>query len=401
MTEIVTKANPLPVHDGIMLGFFLSSRDALAVTPRPDEIPAGAVVEDETHLTLALLDTKHAAQGELDRLLESVTALADVIAPLDVIVGGVGVFKNDPEVVYAQVRGDSLNSIQSYFVDMLIAHGFEVINADRAFTPHVTLFYAPVGSSYSVDVPDTPMRFSQITLTVQGTHYTFPLCGEALSREWQRQCDAQDSAMESDAPEAEIHSGEMGVWIKRSLDAEAPRIIQKVVNGTYAPPAGTQFVWVGIATNAYEDRTARPYNVLPLKSLSDDIERKALAIQQGAADHYGLLDVMHEHDWTIGVCIGRAIVEGTRMEMDWGYISPEYNDLGEALLGQEFTMSHETALFVKTGEKKIALPKVIAKVLLKTRLSDYLWLDTYRFTAAKKGAEANPRTYFKVYRLEK
>jgi len=98
--------------------------------------------------------------------------------------------------------------------------------------------------------------------------------------------------------------------------------------------------------------------------------------------------------------MGRAIVEGTRMEMDWGYISPEYNALGEALLGQEFTMSHETALYVEAGTKKIAVPKAIAKILLKTRLSDYLWLDTFRFTAAEKGAEANPRTYFKVYRLE-
>lgn len=399
MTQVITKANPLPVHDGIMLGLFLSSRDRLAVIPRDDEMPAGAVREDETHITLAIINSKHAAQGELERLLESVTNLADVIAPLDVVVGGVGVFKNDPEVVYAQVRSDSLASIQSYFADMLVAYGFELVSADRAFTPHVTLFYAPVGSAYTVEVPDTPIRFSQITLTVMGTHYTFPLAGEALSREWERQYKQQKDAEACDSPDMAMQADEVGVWIKRSLESEAPRIISKVVNGK-APPEGTQFVWAGIATNAYQDRTQGPFNVLPLKSLADDIERKALAIEQNAADNYGLLDVMHEHQWTIGVCTGRAIVEGTRMEMDWGYISPEYNDLGEALLGQEFTMSHETALFFKTGDKKIALPKAIAKVLLKTRLSEYLWLDTFRFTVAKKGAEANPRTYFKVYRLE-
>lgn len=394
---ILQAAAPLPEHDTIMVGLFLSSRDALAIRPTDAEVPAGAKREDMPHVTLAVIDQASGSQGQLMNLVDSVQAFADMCGPIDCHVSGVGVFKNNPDAVYASVASDMLDIIQSFLVSYLQMGGNIIVNGDRPFIPHITLFYAPPDSSYNPSVPENMhIQFSQITLAIGNDHYTFPLAGEAVSRAW---ADWNEQNKESTAETDNYYNTTQEDFIKKTADTQSGRVISEVVNGTYSPPDGTRYVWVGIATNAYQDKTNRQFNVLPLKSLADDIERKALAIKQGASEHYGLLDVMHEHQWTVGVCVGRAIVEGTRMEMDWGYISPEYNDMAEAIVGQDFTMSHETRVSFTAGKTNVSVSKAIAEVLMKTSLKNYLWLDTYRFTIARRGAEANARTYFRVYEI--
>lgn len=152
--------------------------------------------------------------------------------------------------------------------------------------------------------------------------------------------------------------------------------------------------WVGSAVNAWTDKED---DVIHLKAIADDIQRKTLAIQKGQIPHYGDLDVMHDHSLTIGVCIMRALLDGSRAEIDAGYINPEWNALAEKMLGKKFTMSHES--YIVTKAFRIRVPDAIAKAIMRGPLREFVEIDTFRFTVAKPGAEANAITEFVVVKL--
>lgn len=377
-----------------MVGLFLSSRDAQAIRPTDQEIPAGAEREEMPHITLAIYPATFGEQGMREKLIECIEGVADYIPPVDVTLDGIGVFKNDKDVVYAKVVSDSIDWLRNAIVDRVTYEMNTAPTSDYGFNPHVTLYYAPPGEDGNPVFPPTTIRFAQLTIAFGNEHVVLPLCGDAISRYMHCEEDAKTGGM---GDMQDMADGETGTSQWTLLKSTAEDTYKTVINGTYVPPEGTKYVWVGVATNAYQDKTDGPFNILPLQALQDDIERKALMIKQGAITNYGLLDVMHEHDMTIGVCMGRTIVDGTRMEVDWGYIDPEFNDLAEVMKSREFTMSHETELWYSAGKTKIKLPKSVARALSKTIISRYLFLDTFRFTVARVGLEANARTYFRVY----
>jgi hypothetical protein len=152
--------------------------------------------------------------------------------------------------------------------------------------------------------------------------------------------------------------------------------------------------WVGSAVNAWTDKED---DVIHLQAIADDIQRKTLAIQKGVLPHYGDLDVMHDHSLTIGFCIMRALLDGSRAEIDAGYINPEWDALAEKMVGKKFTMSHES--YIVTKAFRIKIPLGIAKAIMRGPLREFVQIDTFRFTVAKPGAEANAITEFVVVKL--
>lgn len=156
-----------------------------------------------------------------------------------------------------------------------------------------------------------------------------------------------------------------------------------------------KYGWVGSAVNAWTDKED---DVIHLQAIADDIQRKTEAIKKGNLPHYGDLDVMHDHSLTIGVCIMRALLENSRAEIDAGYINPEWNELAEKMLGKKFTMSHES--YIVTKAFRIRVPPAIAKAIMRGPLREFVEIDTFRFTVAKPGAEANAITEFVVVKLD-
>lgn len=157
---------------------------------------------------------------------------------------------------------------------------------------------------------------------------------------------------------------------------------------------GYNYGWVGSAVNAWTDKED---DVIHLQAIADDIARKTLAIQKGVLQHYGDLDVMHDHSLTIGFCIMRALLDGSRAEIDAGYINPEWDGLAEKMVGKKFTMSHES--YIVTKAFRIKIPPAIAKAIMRGPLREFVQIDTFRFTVAKPGAEANAITEFVVVKL--
>ena len=157
---------------------------------------------------------------------------------------------------------------------------------------------------------------------------------------------------------------------------------------------GYNYGWVGSAVNAWTDKED---DVIHFQAIADDIARKTLAIQKGDIQHYGDLDVMHDHSLTIGFCIMRALLDGSRAEIDAGYINPEWDALAEKMVGKKFTMSHES--YIVTKAFRIKIPLGIAKAIMRGPLREFVQIDTFRFTVAKPGAEANAITEFVVIKL--
>lgn len=155
--------------------------------------------------------------------------------------------------------------------------------------------------------------------------------------------------------------------------------------------------WIGSAINAWMDKES---DVFHLAAIERDIVRKTAMIKAGKLPHYGPLDVMHEDDLVIGITIFRAIQEGTRNEIDGGYILPEFNALAEKMLGKSFTMSHHSFAFLKMNRTRLRIPGELVKALRRTPMREAIEVSTERFTVARPGAEANALTCFRVMRLE-
>lgn len=157
--------------------------------------------------------------------------------------------------------------------------------------------------------------------------------------------------------------------------------------------------WAGVSGNAYLDKVQ---DIIPLSVMEQDIESANIALKAGQSQHYGYLDVMHEHGWTIGVCAHRSIVKGRRVEFNFGYIDPKFNDVAEKILksGTELTMSREFEYWLSTGRKSVRIPTTVGQMMIAQKATrKFVKIRTYRFTVAKKGDEANALTSFKIYRL--
>lgn len=154
--------------------------------------------------------------------------------------------------------------------------------------------------------------------------------------------------------------------------------------------------WVGSAINAWEDKELE---VIQLAAIGRDILRKTAMIADGRIENYGPLDVMHDDTLRIGVTTYRALQEGTRSEIDAGYIHPEYNDLAKAMLGKPFTMSHASIVVMQAFRTRVKLSDGMAAIILKTPLREFVEISTVAFTVAKPGAEANALTYFRIVEL--
>lgn len=155
--------------------------------------------------------------------------------------------------------------------------------------------------------------------------------------------------------------------------------------------------WIGSAQNAWIDAEM---DVAHLAAIERDIVTKTAQIAAGTIPHYGYLDVMHDSSMRVGVCVFRAVPEGTRSEVDAGYFLPEWNDLAEALVGKTLTMSHASYVGIKVASATLKVSDAVAKALMRTPLREFVNIDTRAFTIAKPGAEANPRTIFRVVKLE-
>lgn len=157
------------------------------------------------------------------------------------------------------------------------------------------------------------------------------------------------------------------------------------------------YAWVGSAQNAWMDSEM---DVSHLAAIERDIATKTAQIAAGTIPHYGYLDVMHDSSMRVGVCVFRAIPQGTRSEVDAGYFLPEWNDLADSLVGKTLTMSHASYVGIKLANASLKVSNSVAKALMRTPLREFVTIDTRAFTIAKPGAEANPRTIFRVIKLD-
>lgn len=155
--------------------------------------------------------------------------------------------------------------------------------------------------------------------------------------------------------------------------------------------------WVGSAINAWEDKELE---VIHLAAIERDILRKTAMIANGEIANYGPLDVMHDDALQIGFATYRALQEGTRSEVDAGFIYPEYNDLAKAMLGKPFTMSHASIVVMRAFRTHVKLSDRMAAMILKTPLREFVEISTGAFTVAKPGAEANALTYFRIVEVQ-
>ena len=161
--------------------------------------------------------------------------------------------------------------------------------------------------------------------------------------------------------------------------------------------AKANYGWVGSAINSWIDLKR---DVFKKNAIASDIERATRAIKSGVAKHYGPLDVMHDETLDIGACFLRSILDGTNSEIDAGYIHPDYDTLAEAMVGKEFTMSHSSqAEMGSGGVLKLRIGATLYRILMKTPLRVFTGVSVQKFTVARPGAEANPLTTFRVFRL--
>lgn len=158
--------------------------------------------------------------------------------------------------------------------------------------------------------------------------------------------------------------------------------------------------WVGVSGNAYKDKEN---DIIPLAVMERDIKTSQELVSNGKMPHYGWLDVMHNHTWTIGTCAYRSIIPGTRMELNYGYVDPEFNAVAEKCIadGTPLTMSREFVYWLKVGKTAIKIPSSLGRTMFAQKsLGDIVKISTYRFTVAKSGMEANALTVFKFFRLK-
>jgi len=157
--------------------------------------------------------------------------------------------------------------------------------------------------------------------------------------------------------------------------------------------------WVGVSGNAYKDKEN---DIIPLAVMEQDIRTSYELIKAQKMPHHGWLDVMHNHAWTIGTCAYRSIIPGTRMELNYGYVDPQFNAVAEKCIadGTPLTMSREFVYWLKVGKTAIKIPTSLGRTMFAQKsLGDIVKISTYRFTVAKRGMEANALTVFKFFKL--
>jgi len=162
-----------------------------------------------------------------------------------------------------------------------------------------------------------------------------------------------------------------------------------------------KYAWVGVPCNAWEDKV---WDILPLNVIQKDIEDKTSLIKSGETLNYGQLDIMHNHSLTVGDWQYRAIVDGTRMEIGFGYFYPQFNSLAKELVDKPLTMSIEFNCMINDPLRKqksiISSDQNGMRSLFSIeKMWEFVTIDVYRATLARVGAEANPRTIAKVIEI--
>lgn len=151
------------------------------VLPLPVDVAAqlalsieGALPAGDLHLTLAMLD------GDAGDLLPAVEALAAQLAPVDVVLSGVGRFScpDGTDAFHATVDGPTLPELRGV-VEALFP---EAIDRTHGFDPHVTLAYLAPGDASPLERLDpVAVTFDALALWDGDARQTFPLDGPAMS----------------------------------------------------------------------------------------------------------------------------------------------------------------------------------------------------------------------------
>lgn len=278
------KAIPLPEQTGSMVGFFLSSRDALSLQPAGSDLPKGAVREEMAHLTLAFLGKSDDVAPFRTALIEEMRHFAEFSWPITGQITGIGVFQNQPDVdvVYAAFASDALAELRKNLLFHLETAGCPCAS-DYEFTPHITICYVPKGSDYSkIKVPPETFTFAAVTLTFGNEHHTYPMSGEAVVdalTDWQEMnaadseaATAQQETVAAYDPPFTMKLGQGRAdslmsddWKLGSAIEFAMRVISDVV--TKSSPLD---IWLGCSMNSFIDRNGIR-TITPRKSIALDI----------------------------------------------------------------------------------------------------------------------------------
>ncbi len=155
--------------DGAMVAIFIPSEIGEKIKQKD-----GEPVED-MHVTLAYFQDKQADRDDWDEVARIVEQIAKQHPPLTGKIGGLGVFQNDEDVLWASPNIPGLAELRDDIVDACEEAGFP-LSKDHGWTPHITLKY-----EFSGKLPKLPkdldLKIEQLSFARGDDHEHFDFEG--------------------------------------------------------------------------------------------------------------------------------------------------------------------------------------------------------------------------------
>lgn len=171
--QVIEKQNK-----GLMIGFWLNQEIATLLCLERGEPP------ESLHLTLTFHgNSDEMERSQIENILQSVESFAGEQPPIKGIVSGFGRFNasessDSRDVVYASFDAPDLPEFRQELVKRLQEIGAAPFK-NHGFTPHITLAYIDQSESTPMQrINNHEMEFSEVVVTVGGTHYPFTLKGK-------------------------------------------------------------------------------------------------------------------------------------------------------------------------------------------------------------------------------
>lgn len=165
------------VHRGLLVSVQLDQETAARLA-----VPGGEPAED-LHVTLCdCQDIDDLGLAGVQRAIDVVRAVVATQPPLEGRVGGIGRFhasaqSDGEDVIYASVDVPTLSAFRERLAAALRDQAI-LPREDHGFVPHITLTYIAGDAPSPIEgVPDVPLRFADVTVTVGSVWYVVPFGG--------------------------------------------------------------------------------------------------------------------------------------------------------------------------------------------------------------------------------